>query len=239
MSGDNNHSQIEEDGDLSPPRRTPLQRLESHFWRRIASGLLVLIPLLVTVLILRLIIVSVDDIFRGEGGFFNRFIEDTALDFPGVGVLFLVLVLYVVGLVVAGRAGKRIMDLQSTILSRVPVVRTIFGVAKQITDTLSSPMGHRFSRVVFLEWPRVGHMALGFVTGHCHSPVTDETLLVVYIPTVPNPTSGNLAFVSESQIIESGMTVEDAMKLVFSGGIVLPEALKVGSQVSLIEPPSP
>lgn len=224
--------------DDSPQVKTNLiQRLEGHFWRRIGSGLLVLIPLIVTILVIRVVVNYVDSIFRGEGGFFNRFIEDSYLDFPGVGFIFLVLVLYVAGFLVVGRLGKRLLDWQAAVIDRIPVVRTIFGVAKQVTDTLSAPMEDRFSRVVFIEWPRVGHLALGFVTGHCHFPAQNRALLVIYVPTVPNPTSGNLAFVSEEQIIESNMTVEEAMKIVFSGGIVLPSVMNVGPTIDLSELP--
>jgi uncharacterized membrane protein len=213
--------------------------MEGHVWGRMGRGLLVLIPLIVTLLILRIVVVSVDDIFRGDGGFFSRWIDDTPLNFPGVGLVFLVLVLYGVGLVVsAGRVGRTIVRMEDAVLSRIPIVKNIYGVVRQITDTLASPMGHRFSRVVFIEWPRQGYMALGFVTGHCHSPSGEgTTLLVVYIPTVPNPTSGNMAFVSEDDIIETDMTVEEAMKLVFSGGIVLPEMLKMNAGTALSEPP--
>lgn len=226
--------------DLNPPsdNKTPLQRLESHFGRRILAGFFVLIPLLVTVLLLRFAFFYVDDIFRGDDGFFIKLIEDTVFDFPGVGVIFAIVMLYIVGLIVAGRAGRRAIDWQSAILSRIPVVKTIYGVTKQATDALTSPSGHRFSRVVFLDWPRPGVKALGFVTGHCHAPFDPEqTLMVIYIPTVPNPTSGNLAFVTEEQIVETGLTVEDAMKIVFSGGIVLPDTLAVGPTVALTDLP--
>ena len=133
--------------------------------------------------------------------------------------------------------GAKIVRFESAVFSRVPVVKSIYGVVRQATDALSDPMRHRFSRVVFLEWPRRGFMALGFVTGHCHSPVDGKDLLVVYIPTVPNPTSGNLAFVSEADIIETEITVEEAMKIVFSGGIVLPDAMQMHSTAGLSESP--
>ena len=87
---------------------------------------------------------------------------------------------------------------------------------------------HRFSRVVFLEWPREGMIAMGFVTGRAMSSRTGETMAVVYIPTVPNPTSGNMAFVMEDDLFETSVSVEAAMKMVFSGGIVLPKTLAFG-----------
>ena len=214
-----------------------MQRLERHLGRRVISGFLVLIPLLVTVLILRFIFYYVDGIFRGEGGFFTPLIRDTPLDFQGVGVIFALIVLYVVGLLVSARAGKRAIDWQSAILSRIPVVKSIYGLTKQAADALSAPMGHEFSRVVFLEWPRSGVMAMGLVTGHCHFPGEDKSMLVVYIPTAPNPTSGMMAFVSETDILETDISVEDAMKVVFSGGIVLPEGMQIKGPPRLSRPP--
>jgi len=231
------HSQPEGDGDPQEVARTPLQRFERHIWRKMGAGFLVLVPLLVTIVILQLVFIYVDGVFRGEGGLFTGRIDGTPLDFPGVGVIFFLIVLYIVGLLVAWAGRSRVVRWQSVVLSRVPVVKTIYGVAQQATDALTSPSGHRFSRVVFLEWPRPGVTAMGFVTGHCHFPAEERTLLVVYIPTVPNPTSGMLAFVPEHEIMESDLTVEDAMKVVFSGGIVLPESMSIRSSASLTEQP--
>ena len=117
-------------------------------------------------------------------------------------------------------------------------MKSIYGVAQQATDTLSSSMGHQFSRVVFIEWPRPGYKALGFVTGHLHSPAEERAVLVVYVPTVPNPTSGNLAFVPEEDVVEMDMSVEEAIKAVFSGGIVLPDDMRVRPRAGLPEAPA-
>ena len=151
---------------------------------------------------------------------------------PGIGVVAAVIIFYLVGLVVSTRIGKIIMDRKHDILHRVPIVKTIYGVTYQATTSVSGQF--RFTRAVFLEWPREGMIALGFVTGRVHrerKDVIDEnepqSMAVVYIPTVPNPTSGNLAFVMEDDLMETDLTVEDAMKVVFSGGIVLPESLSM------------
>ena len=216
------------------PDRTSFQRLEGHFLGTMVSGFVVLIPLLVTTLILQFVFVNLDAVFRGEGGLLSR----TPLNFPGVGVVVLVVVLYGMGLIVSGRVGRRrVIKWQGAVLSRIPIVKSIYAVAHQATEALTSSTGHRFSRVVFLEWPREGFLALGFVTGHCHLPVREDMTIVVYIPTVPNPTSGNLAFVSEREVIETDMSVEEAMKVVFSGGIVLPEtmATNMGTRGGLSE----
>ena len=204
------------------------QRGERHVWRKVAAGFFVLVPLLATFLIIRFVFGYIDGIFRGESGLLTRWIEGTPLDFPGVGVAFTIGMLYIIGLLVAAEAGRRAVSWQNSVLSRIPVVKSIYGVARQATDSLISPTGHQFSRVVFIQWPREGFLAIGFITGQCPSPVKDGAdLLVVYIPTVPNPTSGNLAFVSENEIVEKNLTVEEAMKIVFSGGMVLPEHMSV------------
>ena len=201
------------------------RRVERHVSRRIVSGFVVLVPVLVTLWVILIVFFFVDKLFRGPNGLLTIFGEDRAWDFPGLGVLITLVMFYIVG---SFFAGERLQRWQDAILNRIPVVKGIYGVARQATKALSGPGGHHFSRVVFVEWPRPGVRALGFVTGHLYNPDgTDRnTKVAVYIPTVPNPTSGMLAFVSEEDIIESNITVQDAMKTVFSGGIVLPEAPK-------------
>ena len=239
MNNGRDQSQVESDADSSDPQQyTFYQRGERHFWRRIAAGFFVLVPLLATFLIIRFVFGYIDGIFRGDSGLLTRWIEGTPLDFPGVGVAFTIAMLYVIGLLVAAEAGRRAVSWQNTVLSKIPVVKSIYGVARQATDSLVSPTGHQFSRVVFIEWPRQGFLAMGFITGHCPSPIKDgQDLLVVYIPTVPNPTSGNLAFVTEDKVVGTKLTVEEAMKIVFSGGMVLPEHMNMPTPFQGVKSP--
>ena len=195
-------------------------------WRRLGAGLLAIIPLLITVLILVYAFNLIDHIFRGHGGLLEPWIADTVFDFPGVGVILTIVLLYVVGALYASRIGRAMLGWQRAVLMRIPVARRIYGVAQQAADSLSTS-SHRFSRVVFLEWPRPGVLAMGFVTARCLDPGDPDTeLLAIYIPTIPNPTSGMLAFAREDEVTETNMSVEDAMKIVFSGAIVMPEALQ-------------
>ena len=197
-----------------------LQRIESHVQGRTLAGLVELVPLLVTVIVILFIVNQADSFVRPMA-----FVRGTPWDFIGVGLIVLIVFFYIVGLAISTRLGRRAMDFMGTVLSHVPVVRTIFGVAQQATTALTSQ--HNFSRVVFLEWPREGMAAMGFVTGRVLSTERDESLVLVYIPTIPNPTSGNMALVLEDEVMETDLSVEDAMKLVFSGGIVLPEAVSL------------
>ena len=205
---------------------SPLRRLERHIGRRVLSGFLLLVPLLITIWILVFVVNLVDDSFRPA-------LEGTPLDFTGIGVIVTLALFYVVG---AFFAGKRFQSWQDAVLTRIPVVKTIYGVARQTTKSLSSPTSSRFNRVVFLDWPRPGVKAMGFVTGSLDFPSEGgSTLLVVYIPTVPNPTSGMLAWVPEDEVVDADFTMEEAMKAVFSGGIVLPTS----SDVTTIPSPLP
>ncbi len=195
-----------------------LRRIERHIQSRTLAGLIDLVPLLVTIIVLVFIIGYADNFIKSLG-----FVEDRPWDFPGIGLLVLVVVFYLAGLAMATGFGRKAMEFKDTVLGLIPIVRTIFGVTQQAATVLTSQ--YNFSRVVFLEWPREGMAALGFVTGRVFAPETSQSLVLVYIPTVPNPTSGNMALVVEDEVMETDLTVQDAMKLVFSGGIVLPKAI--------------
>lgn len=196
------------------------KKFEGHIQGRTLAGLFELVPLIVTVVVLVAIIGYADSAVRGL-----PFVEDEPWDFWGVGMIVAVILFYAVGLIIATRPGRVIMDSKDVVLNHIPVVKTILGVTKQAMASITSQ--YQFTRVVFVEWPREGMVAMGFVTGRAFSHKSDDTIVVVYIPTVPNPTSGNMALVPEDDIIETDLTVEDAMKLIFSGGIVLPESVSL------------
>ena len=204
-----------------------LRRLERHLQSKTIGGLMELFPLLVTIIVLGVIIRYADSVVRpltsqlpwkipGLGQF-------GTLDFTGVGLILLGILFYLAGVAVSSRLGRRSFEITGKVLGRTPVVGSIYGLTQTVAAVMSSQ--YRFSRVVFIEWPREGMIALGFVTGRAVSQRTGESLVVVYVPTVPNPTSGNMALVIEDDVFETDIEVEDAMKMVFSGGIVLPDSM--------------
>lgn len=209
----------EEEGQ-NRPRPNVFQRAEGHIQRKTLDGLFELVPLLATVVVLQFFISHTNSFFRSL-----PFISDQIKDFPGIGPIVSVVVFYLVGLLISAKTGRKVMEFKDAVLGYVPVVRTIFGVTRQAMSSLTSQ--YQFTRVVFVEWPREGMVAMGFVTGRAYARNTSESIVVVYIPTVPNPTSGNMALILEDDLIETDLTVEDAMKLVFSGGIVLPQAISL------------
>ena len=198
-----------------------LSRFKAMLQRRLVDGVVVLIPLLVTVFVIAFLIENADSFIRGLPFIQNQTVLGFPIDFPGIGVIVFLIVFFVVGVIVSTAWGRKLIDVKSTILRNTPVVGSIYGVTEQLTEVLSSK--YNFSRVVFLEWPRDGMLALGFVTGRAYNFDTQTSLAVIYVPTVPNPTSGNMAFVNEDEVYETDISVEMAMRLVFTGGIVMPE----------------
>ncbi|MXX52671.1 MAG: DUF502 domain-containing protein [Dehalococcoidia bacterium] len=214
------------------------RKVERHFWRRMSRGLLVIIPLLVTILILRYLVVILENLIRP--------VTTLILEIPYIGhipastpIAWLIAVsgilvfLYVLGWIVTGERGQRSVKVAlNSVLDRIPVVGKIYTVANQATEAISTPMSSQYSRVVFLDWPREGVRAMGLVTGQYYVPNEDRVMLTIYIATVPNPTSGMLAIIPEDEVVETDISVEDAMKIIFSGGIVLPDMMQVGDQVA-------
>lgn len=240
MSPDNNGMEAPTDVDAAakeePPRgRFKVSTVEQHVQRRVMDGLFELVPLLVTIGVIAFLVGYADTLVRPLIQLLDPPTLDITigatdislgLDFWGVGAIVLVFLFYLVGLLISFAAGRKVMNGFSAVLAVLPVVKVVFSVMKQAMASISSTKTN-FSRVVFVEWPREGMMALGFVTGRIYDPETHTSMVTVYVPTIPNPTSGNMAFVFEDDVIETNLNPDDAMKLVFSGGIVLPPTVNL------------
>ena len=220
------------------PERVPaFRKVERHFWRRMTRGLLIIIPLLVTFIILRYLVVIMENLLRPVASLILEvpYMADVPASVPlawliAVSVTFVFL--YLLGWLVTGDRGQRSVKMVlNSILDRIPIVGKIYTVANQATEAIATPMSGGYSRVVFLDWPRKGVRAMGLVTGQYYVPKEDRVMLTIYIATVPNPTSGMLAILPEDEVIETDISVEDAMKIIFSGGIVLPNTMRVGDEV--------
>lgn len=197
-----------------------MSAVEGHFQGRVLAGLLQLVPLMVTAGLLWFIIDTAQSYVR-----LLPFVAGKPWDKPGLGIGVLIIAFYLIGLIISVGFGRWLLGIIEKVLLRVPVVKVIYRLMLQVTNVVASDYG--FSRVVFIEWPRDGMIALGFVTGRVQSKDREHSLVSVYIPTIPNPTSGNMAFVNEDDVMETDISVDDAMKLVFSGGFVLPDTLVI------------
>ncbi|MDQ7842785.1 MAG: DUF502 domain-containing protein [Armatimonadota bacterium] len=180
--------------------------------RMLITGLLVTMPLAVTYLLLRWLFATLDGLLQPLA---RAFIGATI---PGLGlVVGLVLILFI-GAVASNVVGRRLLTLVDRLMLRIPLARPVYSATKQISDALLGDQRSTFRRVVLVEWPRHGAHTVGFVTGEDRA--EDGTALVsVFIISAPNPTTGFLMLVPESEVVPTNLSVEDGMKLVLSGGI--------------------
>jgi uncharacterized membrane protein len=204
-----------------PVRISLSARLRAYF----LAGVIVTAPIGITVLLIWQFITFLD----GQVGSLipERYNPESYLPFsvPGLGLLITIAFLTLVGFLAAGLAGRTLVRIGERLLSRMPVVRSVYGTLKQIFETVLAQSSRSFREVVLIEYPRRGIGAIGFVTGPTRGEVqvrSEEELVNVFLPTTPNPTSGFLLFVPKRDLVHLDMTIEEGIKLVISGGIVAP-----------------
>ncbi|MFN3235106.1 MAG: DUF502 domain-containing protein [Gammaproteobacteria bacterium] len=194
--------------------------------RYFISGLLVWIPIWVTLLVIHFIVTALNTLYVLLP---KRFQIDTYLGFhvPGVGIVVTLLIIFATGIFAANFLGKRLVKLWDMLVSRIPVISVIYSGAKQVLDTIFSPKGQAFRKVMLIEYPRQGLWSIAFQTGtggkELNEKIADgEEVVTVFVPTTPNPTSGFLIMVPVSEAYELDMTVDQALKFVISLGVVQP-----------------
>jgi uncharacterized membrane protein len=191
-----------------------------HLKGTFLAGIFIVIPFGITIFILKFLFNFADGIL---GSYLDRLIElygRSSGHIPGIGMITGAVVIYLTGLVATNVLGNRLLKLGDDLMARIPLVKSIYSSSKQLIKVFKEG-GSSYRRAVFVEWPRPGVRAVGFVTAELER--DGEQLVVVYIPTMPNPTSGFALWFRECDVYESGMTVEDAIKFVVSGGVVIPE----------------
>ncbi len=198
------------------------------------AGLLVLVPIAITIWLLEWAISSLDKSLLLLP---NSWHPDVLLPvhIPGFGVILTLAVLLLVGATVSNFLGKRLIGWWDALLGRIPVVRSIYSSVKQVSDTLFSENGNAFRKAVLVEWPSQGKWTIGFVTGVPSGDILQvlqkgiqEEFLSVYIPTTPNPTGGYMMMFKKSECQELTMSVDEALKYVVSMGVVAPTNAPTG-----------
>ena len=197
------------------------QRMRAYF----ITGILVVAPVSITLYLAWIFIGFVDN--RITPLIPVQYNPETYLPFalPGLGLLILVVTLILVGAATAGFIGRLWARVSEQILGRMPVIRNIYGAVKQILETVLAQQSKAFREAVLVEYPRRGIWAIAFITGRTEGEVqniTEEECINIFLPTTPNPTSGFLLFVPKKDLVHLDMNVEEAIKMVISGGIVTP-----------------
>ncbi|MBS3799795.1 MAG: DUF502 domain-containing protein [Thioalkalivibrio sp.] len=192
--------------------------------RYLIAGLLVWLPLIATGLIIKLLVDLLDfTILLLPPGWRPEALLGFSV--PGAGIVLAVVIVFLTGLVVANIVGKRLVHLGEAIVNRIPLVSSIYGAVKQVTETVLTDGGQAFRKVMLIEYPRRGLWSVGFMTGVGAGEVqrhTQREVISVFVPTTPNPTSGFILLVPREDAIELDMTVEDGLKFVMSLGVVTP-----------------
>lgn len=200
--------------------------------RYLIAGLLVWLPLGVTVLVIKALVGFMDQWLPLLP---PRWQPDALLGFhlPGVGVALSVLVVFVTGVLAANLFGRQLVALWESLLGRIPLVNTIYSSVKQLAETMFSSSGQSFRKVLLIEYPRKGLWTLAFQTGTGMGEaqrLIGGDVVSVYVPTTPNPTSGFFLMVPREEVVELEMSVDDGLKMILSMGAVVPERNDVGTR---------
>lgn len=190
--------------------------------RYLATGLLVWIPLAVTLFILRLLINLMDGLIPTPLRPENLF----GFHIPGLGVILTFTLLVVTGFLAANLLGRKLIGFWEAFLARIPLVSWVYSGVKKVAETLLSPKSQSFRKVLLMEYPRKGIWSLCFQTSSELGEVQARTgteVMCVFVPTTPNPTSGFIILVPKDDVIELDMTVDQALRMIISLGVVVPE----------------
>ncbi|MBP6395872.1 MAG: DUF502 domain-containing protein [Giesbergeria sp.] len=196
----------------------------SRFRKWLFTGLLVIVPGAITLSVLNWIVALLDQTLLILPGAWH---PDKLLGFhiPGFGVLLTALILLAVGATASNFAGRKLVQWGDALVSRIPVVRSIYSSVKQVSDTLFSESGNAFRTAVLVQWPREGVWTVAFVTGAPSGEVAAylrDEFVSVYVPTTPNPTGGYFVMLRKSECIELEMSVDAALRYIVSMGVVAP-----------------
>lgn len=189
------------------------------------TGLLILVPLAITAWVLNLVISTMDQslLFVPE-----RWQPRTlfGFDIPGLGTLLTILIVFLTGLLTNNLVGNYVVRLWEKLLTRIPIVSSLYSSVKQVSDTLFSSSGNAFRKAVLIPYPHQNSWTIAFLTGTPGGDVKNHLVgdfVSVYIPTTPNPTSGFFLMMAKKDVVELDMTVDAALKYIVSMGVVAPE----------------
>lgn len=205
------------------------------------AGLLVIVPLVITLGVLNWIIGTLDQTLAilPEAWQPDRLL---GMHIPGFGVILTLLILLLVGGIASNFIGRKLVGWGDALVRRIPVVRSIYSSVKQVSDTVFSDSGNAFRTAVMVQWPREGVWTVAFVTGQPSGEVAAllrDEYVSVFVPTTPNPTGGYFVLVRKSECIELEMSVDAALKYIVSMGVVAPPdltAIEESKQTTLSHP---
>ncbi|MBU0730459.1 MAG: DUF502 domain-containing protein [Proteobacteria bacterium] len=213
------------------------QKLKTYF----ITGLLVVGPIGLTIMVVHAVVSRVDILFYKIIPPFLQPERLLGFKIPGLGIIISILLIILTGMLTANFIGRLAVGMFERFMYRIPLIKSIYTLFKQVADTTFGQERKGFRKVVLIEYPRRGIWAIGFVTGITKGEVqriTDKKVINVFLPTTPNPTSGFYILVPEEEMVSLDMTTDEAFKLIISGGMVVPPDKGQGIAVQPAAPPS-
>ena len=182
---------------------------------KLFAGIATAIPLFLTYFLLKFLFQTLDDMS-------TPILDKFGIEIPGLGILLTLALIFSLGALVTNFLGRKIFNLGEKILKRVPIVNTIYSTLKQITDTFTKGTSDTFEGAVYIQYPRQGLWTMAFISGQ--SKTKDGVAYYhLFVPTTPNPTSGFFLMIPQSDAVPTGMSVEEGLKTIISGGMLAPE----------------
>ena len=192
-----------------------MNSITQNFRSKLFAGVATLLPLYLTFFVIKFLFVTLE---KMSDPLLKRF----NLEIPGLGIILTVVLIYILGFLVTNFLGRKIFNLGERIVKKVPIVNIIYTTLKQITDTITKGSTDAFEGAVYIQYPRQGLWTMAFISGE--SKTKDGVPYYhLFVPTTPNPTSGFFLMIPQADTVATGMSVEDGLKTIISGGLLAPE----------------
>lgn len=199
-----------------------LSKTVSVLKRYFVSGVLIVVPLILTYIVLKFMFEAIDGLLQPLfHGIFGYFV-------PGLGILSTLLIIILAGMLTRNLVGARLYSFGDRILARLPIIRTIYMAAKQLIEAISGPAVSSFKEVALVEYPRRGSWVLSFVSNRIDSDVegVKKTFVSLFVPSTPTPISGFVIMVPDEDVVVVDMTIEEGIKFLVSGGVASPDTIR-------------
>ena len=192
-----------------------MNSITQNFRSKLFAGLATLLPLYFTFIVVKFLFISLEETS-------GPLLKKLGFNIPGLGIILTIILIYILGLLVTNFLGKKIFKLGEKVVKKVPVVNIIYSTLKQITDTFTKGSKDTFKGAIYIQYPRRGLWTMAFISGES---ISKEGIAYyhVFVPTTPNPTSGFFLLVPQSDSVKTGMSVEDGLKTIISGGLLAPQ----------------
>ena len=199
-----------------------------HLRNYFISGLLFWIPLALSVIVIKFSLEFINELVP------TKYLPETLFnlntDFPGSGIILVLLVILITGVIVSNFLGRKLVALWERILNKIPGFRNVYNVLKKVSDTVFNSSTESFRKAFLIQYPSKGIWVIAFQSGDYKGEaesIIGEEMINLFVPTTPNPTSGFFVMMPKKDVFELNMTVEEAFKIVISAGVVIPKSLNI------------